>query len=620
LTALIINPFLFRANAYVDSAIRIKRFDKATKFILYVVSDNIENFKQHIKAASVLKKYGTVQINVGTLADKSFHEIPEDGNPWAEYASNNATLTKFFPESKVAAFLPADFIKKNRDLLLAKTRLLKENGMQGAVFANEPGYLSAAFFDAYPRFRGPRVDHPRRSTMACFSPCLSEPGMQEIYSSMMAAMLTAAPEIKSYFFKTNDAGSGNCWTDWLYPGPNGPDHCKNESTGQRMKNLFDALQAGAAKAGTSLDVYLSHGSSNFTDAEKTDIAKHLPQNCYFENRSDFEALNIGSDISSMYPVTGVTDVYSFLQKISVINRERPQTIFINFASFYNRGNEDVQLEALLLQMLADRLAEKYNGSPKEQLQQYCEQWAPAHTASKLAQAFEDLHRAFEYRNKNLRNLNLINWSVAARLANRPLVAAPQRLSGSEESYFLPYVFNVSVQEARDDYIDIQGGRWETNPDSIKTLVTMLNTIAGTMADISLISGSGELIQKMQRSLKVYSCLLRSIGNFASAQKIRDAHADRLSGTPGRPSKEPTWSGDKDLLQFNDIMRDELDNTTELLSVLQKGGLHSLILAKDIKHEDCFLLGPDIIGQLKKKQKVMLAHWTDIEDYLTSPFK
>lgn len=41
---------------------------------------------------------------------------------------------------------------------------------------------------------------------------------------------------------------------------------------------------------------------------------------------------------------------------------------------------------------------------------------------------------------------------------------------------------------------------------------------------------------------------------------------------------------------------------------------------DSKYEDTFLLGPDLIEQLKKKRKIMLRHWVDIESYMTTPFK
>jgi len=202
---------------------------------------------------------------------------------------------------------------------------------------------------------------------------------------------------------------------------------------------------------------------------------------------------------------------------------------------------------------------------------------------------------------------------------RPLVAVPQRLTKEEEAYFLPYVFNVSKQEARMDYLDINGGRWTVSTDSIKIYVEKITHVCETLGSIGSAS-KNDFIQKMAIALRVHASLVRSIGNFTAVQQIRDKNAEKLNGPILRPGKESTWTGDADLLKFNEIMRDELDNTVELIDVLEQKGTDSLCLAKDAAHEDCFLLGSDMIGQLKKKCKIMLVHWRDIEDYMTTPFK
>jgi len=54
--------------------------------------------------------------------------------------------------------------------------------------------------------------------------------------------------------------------------------------------------------------------------------------------------------------------------------------------------------------------------------------------------------------------------------------------------------------------------------------------------------------------------------------------------------------------------------------LEDGGMNLICHAKDPSMEDTFILGPDLINQLKKKREVKLAHWTDIEGYLATPFK
>jgi len=615
----------FRKNPKEKQPLRIQKEKTGIKtFIINTCLTDLDEFKKLVQSASRLKKFGTVQINIATLADKSFHEIPKGGNPWNEYACYNAAVFKFFPDKKIATYIPAAFVEKNKKLLLAKAKMLKEHGMEAAFFANEPGFLPAAFFEQYPQMRGPRVDHPRRSIAKAFSPCMSIKETQEMYTNMIEAMLKAAPEIKSFYYKTNDAGSGNCWSDWLYSGPNGPDHCKEETTGERIQDFMNALKAGASKANVKLDIYLSHpqGSSNFSEAERNDIQNHLPEGCYFKNTQEHETRTITSDFSSLYPVKGIFDALSLLNDFKTVDRQNPQTVFINFNSFYARGNQNDVVANLTLEMIADYLQSNSDTEMNtlQKLQGYCEKWGGKDNAEYLYQAFAALNNAFSYKATNLGNLYGINWNVAARMINRPLVAVPQRLSKEEESYFLPYVFNVSVDEARMDYLDIQGGRWQTKPDSVKFYVKMIESICTKLEAINKQAPEYEFIHQMALSLRIHASLVRSCGNFAVAQMIRDNNADKLNGPIHRPGKEGSWVGDSDLLRFNLIMRDELDNTEQLIRVLENGGLNNLCKAKDAQHEDTFLLGSEIINQLKKKRKIMLDHWRDIENYLTTPFK
>ena len=437
--------------------IKSKDTEKPTFIINNSITD-LNEFRQLVQSASRLKKYGEVQINIGVVADKAFYEIPKGGNPWSEYASNFANVYKFYPDKMIAPFIPEKFVHENVQLLLTKTKILRGNGMDAAFFSNEPEIIPSAFFEAHPELRGPRVDHPRRSNVAFFSPCLSVKKMQDIYAGMMDNLLKNAPEIKTFFFKTNDAGSGNCWSDWLYTGSNGPDHCKNETTGQRIEHLMSALQAGAAIAGSKLDVYLSHsqGSSNFSDSERVDIQNHLPGNCYFSSTPEHEIKSIGNNFWVMYPVKGVLDVFSFLNSLKRIDIYKPQTIFLSCDGGYNRGNESLEVIDLMIQMMDDAFGKALDDRPvKEKLRSYCSNWVGEKHADSLSEALEDLHEAGRFRNANLGNLSGVYWDVSNRMMTRPLVAAPQRLTAEEEAYFLPHIFNVSEQEARMDYLDIR---------------------------------------------------------------------------------------------------------------------------------------------------------------------
>ncbi|HRE52689.1 MAG TPA: hypothetical protein PK339_14805 [Flavitalea sp.] len=597
--------------------------DKPLTFIIHTCINELDDFKKLVKQASRLKPYGRVQINIGVLADKAFHETPKGGSPWHEYANRNPTPYKFFPDPKIAPFIPAEFVRKNRQLLLEKARILRENDMDAAFFSYEPNFLPESFFEAYPEMLGPRVDHPRRSNAKAFAPCISIKETQEMYASMMAEMLKNAPEIKTFSFKTNDAGAGISWSDWLYSGPNGPSSTRNFSVGERVNQLMSSFRDGASRAKKELAVYMSEGSSNFSDVEKEDIQKRLPPNCYYRSTDSVEIKNISGFLSAVYPASGYFNPISFGNSVRGLKKGSGQRVFITLRAAYDRANEKLDVSDLMFEMIERSLRD---GIPADEVsrlrqrQQLSEEWAGSRSAPLLLNALVMLDEAFAYKNSVMPGVSPMYWGLNNRYINRPLLIAPQALSAEEESYFLPYLFNVSREEGRMDYTDIHGARRSIPPGAMKNFVGRIRRACNMLEQIDASAPRKAYLNRMALSLRIYASIMRSCGNFAAAQQIRDRNANKLKGPMRRPGKDPVWNGDPDFIPFNEIMRDELDNTQELISALKNGGLSMIVLAKDAAHEDTFIAGPDLLNQLVKKRKIMLDHWLDIEGYLASPFK
>lgn len=615
-------PFQLLRSADGDKHAAAKESGRV--FIINTPVKDLDEFRILVKQAVLLKPYGKVKINIGSLADKSFHEIPVQGSSWHEYASSNPTPYKFFPYPKLAPFIPAEFVKKNRQLLLEKAKILRENGLEGAFIGYEPNFMPAAFFDAYPSLLGPRVDHPRRSTEKAFAPCVSVKETQEMYAWMMEEMLKAAPEITSFSFKTNDAGAGICWADWLYTGPNGPSKCRALNIGERVKELMNAYKAGAEKAGRELSIYMDAGASNFSEEERRDIEKYLPENCFFLSNDSRAIEYTGGTLSSLYPVTGIINPISLFAQLQSVGINQNKTIFIGLRAAYDRGYEPNAVSELLFTIIQNAVkesqAQKGITPVLQQVQALCDQWGGSKCAGDLFNAFVALNDAMTYKSASFPRVHSLYWGVTERMVNRPLVIAPQRLSPNEEAYFLPYVFNVSTEEARMDYMDVHGGRGNTTPGVVENYVQRINRAATLFEKLDDSAPKKEFFQRMALSLRIHASIIRSCGNFAAAQEIRDRNKEILSGPVHRPDKESSFTGHPDFIPFNNIMRDELDNTSELIQLLEQGGLKLLVYANNPTYEDRFLLGPALINQLKKKRKVMLDHWQDIEGYLASPFK
>ncbi len=632
LRAILKNVFVFTLITYVSSfsycnagqpspltVMQEKEGERV--FIFHAPINDLKEFRELARQAARLKPFGRVEVNVGTLADKGFYEIPEGSNFWYEYASCNPTPYKFFPDPKIAPFIPAEFVKKNRELLLAKARILREFGLEAAFWCYEPNFIPEPFFEKYPHLRGPRVDHPRRGNHPAFAPCIDEKETQEMYSGMVAELLRNVPEIHTFFFKTNDAGSGICWSDWQYSGPNGPVNCRRNSMGERVASLMNSFKKGAADAGEEISIYLT--GSMFSDEEKKDIYLHLPQNCYFQSNTADEILAIGSGITGSYPVRGILDPISTLKGINELEQSDANTVFISFRSSYDRGYDNFAVVEKLTSTIVkyiDKPVPEGNIAEMQQLLTLCADWAGEIDSERLYNAFMALEEAEKFKRVAVGGASGIYWGVSARHITRPLVVAPNLLSKEEEAYFLPHVFNASIDEARMDYTDIHGSHNSIPSGTMNRYVSMLKKAVILLEGVGDSAPESAFIKDMAKSLRIHSSIMRSAGNFGEAQAIRDRNKERLSQPPRRPDKIPTWDGDADLQAFNTIMRDELDNTQELIDLLEDGGMELVCHASDPRYEDTFLLGPDLIAQLKLKRKIMLKHWTDIEGYMATPFK
>lgn len=598
-----------------------KTAEEEKVFVIHAPIRDLDDYRKLAKQAARLKPFGRVEMNISTLADKGFHDVPEGSNFWHEYTSYNPTPYKFFPDPKIAPFIPEEFVRKNRELLLAKAEILREFGLDAAFWSYEPNYLPEQFYEAYPHMRGPRVDHPRRGNTPAFAPCVSVKETQEMFANMVAELLENVPEIHTFFFKTNDAGSGICWSDWQYTGPNGPTHCKNHSMGDRVATLMNSFKTGASRAGQEVSIYLT--GSMFSDEEKKDIYAHLPEDCYFQSHNSDKVKGISSMIGGHYPVRGLLFPLNILKSTKNLARGSANTVFISFRASYDRAYERPETTGKFFDLLVNQLEKPASDVEKpvmDQLQSICEDWAGAGSAEQLYNAFIQLDEASKYKSATMRGPTGIYWGVSTRHITRPLVIAPNMLSPEEEAHFLPFVFNPSLDEARMDYTDIHGAHREVPYGAAIRYVSMINRAISMMEGVDDSAPEKELIGDMTTALKIYSSIFRSLGNFAEAQALRDRNIDKLSVAPHWPDKTPTWEGDPELQNFNTLMRDELDNTQELIDLLESGGMEFISHADDPDYEDTFLLGPDLVDQLKLKRKIMVAHWTDIEGFMATPFK
>ena len=94
----------------------------------------------------------------------------------------------------------------------------------------------------------------------------------------------------------------------------------------------------------------------------------------------------------------------------------------------------------------------------------------------------------------------------------------------------------------------------------------------------------------------------------------------------RPDEQPAYStewpieGDARISRLNELARAEIDNTYELLRLMDgEPGAFFPIVADDA-HEDAFLLSAQLPRQLVQKAQIMLAHMRDVDKIYESKNK
>jgi len=599
-------------------------------FVFHNSIRDLNEFRTYAQIAARLKRYGNVQVDLGVLAERNPVHTVSVRSPWHQYGAYMATEWAFFPPPKLAPYLPAEWVARNRELLLAKVAILKELKLDAVFSGTNTQMLPESFFRQYPHLRGPRVDNPIRSGQAAFSWCVDQPETLEMIEWMTAELKRNAPMVQAIEAWNNDSGSGICWLRALYPGPNGPDFCRGRDPGERVRGLLEAMDRGARKGGGPVRIV---EAGNFPTEDVARIQPLLPS--YASLRlggtspaTEESRIVVKSRVGEAYPVRGIIDVAALLETLERISDPEVREVDINTCqSWYFRTDEPISVVERLVDLVEDSLRAPARGlfNREQKAHTLAARWAREQNADRVMEAFNLVQQSFRiYSRGNFRDVVLPQdyaFTATNRLLTRPLVIKPELLTPEEESYFLPYVFSVDEQDARLDYNTAMGER-RIAPGMYRSF--MYQTVHDSAFEAAqrfeqAASGAPEAawFHQLALSLRLWASAVRSTDNFYGAQLIRDRRKEALAAPP-RILIDRVGKSDPDLLLWNEIQRDELDNTNELLDLLANGGLDLIARARNSKEEETFLYGPNLLDDMRKKVAIMREHWLDGQHYLAPP--
>jgi hypothetical protein len=331
--------------------------------------------------------------------------------------------------------------------------------------------------------------------------------------------------------------------------------------------------------------------------------------------------SLGSGVwSTFYPAAGLADPQSFVAGL--------QNVYLNSENdnrFVSIGIDGCHLprgRALLEAFLSDAeagtvararilhaAAESISGSPKH--------------ADSLVGAWQEIaravHCALQIRQKGA-SPALQFCSVGMRWITRPLVPRPLELTEAETDTYRKFLFSVNNDDDNASFHFVFG-KSVFNGESVMwmarwCLQEAYEALQGARKNLDAMAAEASEEAAAQLRLEAaraaaYACLIKNGQNAIRYQYALDVAHHPQFGWNVMDYDENIFY-DQRGLQLRKIAREELDNTQELIDLIESHSEQVIIHAVTNEEESVFMLGPDLLGDLRHKMNVMLDHWQDYE--------
>jgi len=577
------------------------------KIIFGCHSENLADFEAFARRAKL--SGATHIVLTGEDLPWATWQLDTPGDPYPAWAMSNIGLLKIATPAALKPYLPQDYADTVMGILRSRCDVLRKLGLKAAFTTFEPQMLPEPVFEAHPLWRGPQVDHPLRSRVPRFAPSIDNPEVLALYRESIKALLTACPEIEILSLHTNDSGSGVSWSGGLYPGPNGNSLYRDEPMHQRYRDFFGALQAGARDAGAK---GLEIDADWVRESAPELIAGRLGPGMAVANLEGPDATPYKAEVGFLldyfypfYPAQGIPIPVRYLEELEQASKSAAPRLFYLIGDRFDSDlyfrvydafvKNPTQDEVSRLQLLRSLAAERVGEA----------------SAAALLDAWLALHRI-------QRDTEIINFggtmfylgSVQQRWLTRPFVPFPEELTPAETQYYRQYQFQARSEDRARNLDELQGTHQYQGLGgmalSVKLFSRMLAELAKARGDVRKIEG----YQLLDARLRVFQALVDNCRDAIQYQYDLDTAKAWQLRRPVESQEQltdiPEWRA------IRDTARREIDNTAVLIDLLQSQKAPLIDLAKTSGEENIRVLGPDLVDQLRKKIKIMMAHWEDYD--------
>lgn len=494
-------------------------------------------------------------------------------------------------------------------LLRERCEVLRKLGLKAAFTTFEPQILPEAVYTAHPLWRGPQVDHPLRSRVPRFAPSIDNPEVLALYRESIRKLLAVCPEIEILSLHTNDSGSGMSWSQGLYQGPNGSALGKDRKMHERYRDFFGALQSGAADARPGP---LEIDAEWVREAAPELVAGKLAPGMAVANLEGPNATPYKADVGFLldyfypfHPALGLPLPVRYLEELEESSRGSAPRLFYLIGDRYDTDlyfqiynafqkkptTDDTSRMQLLRAIAAGRVGEAIAGA--------------------MVDAWMALHRV-------QRDCDILNFggtlfyiaSVHQRWLTRPFVPFPEELTDDEISYYRPFLFQARGEDRARDLGDIQGTRQYEGLGGMavsgQLLMRMKVDLARARQDLQRIKNMNLLDKRIQ----VFEILVENCRNALQYQYLLDF---MKGGRLKRPIEFQQHLTDiTEWRAIKETARREMDASIVLAELLEANSDVLIDTAKTPAGESIRVLGPDLAKQLRRKVRIMAAHWEDYE--------
>lgn len=585
---------------------------KMIQFNVTPIDTDVTNLEEFERKATAAKKAGATHILI-TEIEKSRWIWEEDySDPYPNWGMLNSALFKIIVPDELKQWLPVDYAARNLELVKGRMNICRKLGLKGAAYFCEPFYLPEAVYRAHPDWRGPRCDHPRRATNYYYSPCMDNPEVLALYRKAMKELCELC-EIDYVYLHTNDCGAGICWSSGLYDGPNGPEICKHIPMSARILNYFRIFRQGARDAGREIMI---ETNSNIGVKENEHTMDSI-----WPTLEDGMAVNFKTNQNQ--PLSSLVDVnyeYTFVPVRNI-------PLLMTYLELLEKGWHEPS-QVLKIGIMDDdfneynRITEMFMENPTHGLldrvallRKLAVEIAGEESADGLVEAWNEIEIGLKHFLDTY--TEGLSWcSVNQRLINRPFVLFPDELLPSEKDYYRPFQFQATDEAHANDLLDNQCTTFVRGYYAIfaasknceRAIACYKKAAAQYAAAAKRNTGkTAETLSLVVDRLNLLICFYK---NYIHAMKIQ--HIIDTTDYSVAPEVSPRWPIDADprLLDFEKLNRAEIDNTYEVVKLIEGREREMLVLAPTHEQEDIFWLSPRITEQMKHKAEIMLNHQLD----------